>query len=63
MNKMLDIMHKMLKKALGSCDQAEIYGECGDVFSVDLEREEVKKVKHVKSTGIGVRVVRRKKIG
>lgn len=60
---MLDIMHKGLKKALKSCDQAEIYGECGDVFSVDLEREEVKKVKHVKSTGIGVRVVRGKKIG
>lgn len=60
---MLDIMHKMLKKALKHCDQAEIYGECGDVFSVDLEREEVKKVKHVKSTGIGVRVVRGKKIG
>jgi len=53
----------MLKKALESCDQAEIYGEKGDVLSVDLEREEVKKVKHVKSTGIGVRVVISNKVG
>jgi len=53
----------MLKKALESCDQAEIYGEEGDVLSVDLEREEVKKVKHVKSTGIGVRVVISNKVG
>ncbi len=60
---MFDIMHKGLKKALERCDQAEIYGECGDVLSVDLERGEVKKVKHVKSTGIGVRVVASKKIG
>ncbi len=60
---MLDIMHKALKKALESCDQAEIYGEKGDVLSIDLEREEVKKVKHVKSTGIGVRVVISNKVG
>ncbi len=40
---MFDIMHKGLKKALERCDQAEIYGECGDVLSVDLERGEVKK--------------------
>lgn len=60
---MFDIMHKGLKLALQSCDQAEIYGERGDVVSVELEREEVKKVKHVKSTGIGVRVVIASKIG
>ena len=60
---MLDIMHKALKQALESCDQAEIYGERGDVLNIDLEREEVKKVKHVKSTGIGVRVVISNKIG
>ena len=60
---MLDIMHEALKKALERCDQAEIYGERGDVLSIDLEREEVKKVKHVKSTGIGVRVVISNKIG
>jgi PmbA protein len=60
---MLDFMHEGLKKALERCDQAEIYGERGDVLSVDLEREEVKKVKHVKSTGIGVRVVISNKIG
>ncbi|MHC1599202.1 MAG: TldD/PmbA family protein [Candidatus Methanospirareceae archaeon] len=60
---MLDFMHKGLELALKSCDQAEIYGERGDVLSIDLEREEVKKVKHVKSTGIGVRVVISNKIG
>jgi PmbA protein len=61
---MLDIiMHKGLELALKSCDQAEIYGERGDVVSIELEREEVKKVKHVKSTGIGVRVVIANKIG
>jgi len=60
---MLDIMHKALKKALESCDQAEIYGERSNILSIDLEREEVKKVKHVKSTGIGVRVVISNKIG
>jgi PmbA protein len=60
---MLDFMHKGLKLALESCDQVEIYGERGDVFSIDLEREEVKKVKHVKSAGIGVRVVIANKIG
>lgn len=60
---MFDTMHKWLKKALESCDQAEIYGERSDVLSIDLEREEVKKVKHVKSTGIGVRVVISNKIG
>lgn len=60
---MFDIMHKALKKALESCDQVEIYGERGNVLSIDLEREEVKKVKHVKSAGIGVRVVLSNKIG
>jgi PmbA protein len=60
---MFDLMHNALKKALESCDQVEIYGERGDVLSIDLEREEVKKVKHVKSTGIGVRVVISNKIG
>ena len=60
---MFDIMYKALKKALGSCDQVEIYGERGDVLSIDLEREEVKTVKHIKSTGIGVRVVMSNKIG
>ncbi|HID19538.1 MAG TPA: TldD/PmbA family protein [Methanophagales archaeon] len=60
---MFDLMHKALKKALESCDLVEIYGERGDVLSIDLEREEVKKVKHVKSTGIGVRVVISNKIG
>ena len=60
---MLDFMHKGLKLALKSCDQAEIYGERSDVLSIDLEREEVKKVKHIKSTGIGVRVVISNKIG
>ncbi len=60
---MFDFMHKVLKEALESCDQVEIYGERGDVLSIDLEREEVKKVKHVKSTGIGVRVVISNKIG
>ena len=60
---MLDFMQKGLELALKSCDQAEIYGERGDVLSIELEREEVKKVKHVKSTGIGVRVVTANKIG
>jgi len=60
---MLDFMHKGLEMALESCDQVEIYGERGDVLSIDLEREEVKKVKHIKSTGIGVRVVIANKIG
>lgn len=60
---MQDFMHEGLKKALESCDQAEIYGERSDVLSIDLEREEVKKVKHVKSTGIGVRVVISNKMG
>lgn len=60
---MFDTMHKWLNKALESCDQAEIYGERSDILSIDLEREEVKKMKHVKSTGIGVRVVISNKIG
>ncbi len=60
---MLDFMHKGLELAVKSCDQAEIYGECGNVLSIELEREEVKKVKHIKSTGIGVRVVIANKIG
>ena len=60
---MFDIMHKGLKKALESCDQAEFFGERNNILSIDLEREEVKKVKHVKSTGIGVRVVVSNKIG
>ena len=60
---MFEIMHKALKKALECCDQVEIYGERGNVLSIDLERDEVKKVKHIKSTGIGVRVVISNKIG
>jgi len=60
---MFDIMHKGLRKALESCDQAEFFGERNNILSIDLEREEVKKVKHVKSTGIGVRVVISNKIG
>ncbi|MBE0516970.1 MAG: TldD/PmbA family protein [Methanophagales archaeon] len=60
---MFEFMRKGLRMASESCDQAEIYGERGDILSVDLEREEVKKVKHVKSTGIGVRVVLSNKIG
>ncbi len=60
---MFDIMHKGLKKVLKSCDQAEFFGERNNILSIDLEREEVKKVKHVKSTGIGVRVVISNKIG
>lgn len=60
---MFEFMRKGLKMASERCDQAEIYGERGDILSVDLEREEVKKVKHVKSTGIGVRVVLSTKIG
>jgi len=62
---MFDLMKKMLQRALkeSECEQAEIYGERGDVLSVDLERSEVKKVKHIKSTGVGVRVVVSKKIG
>ena len=60
---MFEFMRKGLKIASESCDQAEIYGERGDILSIDLEREEVKKVKHVKSTGIGVRVVISNKIG
>jgi PmbA protein len=63
MIKMFDIMHRALKKALERCDQVEIYGEKGDTLSVDLEGEEVKKVKHVQSTGIGVRVVLSQKVG
>ncbi len=59
----LELMRSGLKKAVASCDQAEIYGERGDVFSIDLEREEIKKVKHVQSVGIGVRVVISNKIG
>ncbi|MHC1610708.1 MAG: TldD/PmbA family protein [Candidatus Methanospirareceae archaeon] len=60
---MLDFMHKGLKLALKSCDQVEIYGERSDVLTIDLEREEVKKIKHLKSTGIGVRVVISNKVG
>jgi PmbA protein len=60
---MFEFMRRGLKIASESCDQAEVYGERSDILSIDLEREEVKKVKHVKSTGIGVRVVLSKKIG
>lgn len=60
---MFDIMHKGLNKALEICDQVELFGERSDILSIDLEREEVKKMKHVKSTGIGVRVVISKKVG
>jgi len=58
-----DILHKGLNKALEACDHAEFFGERSDLLSIDLERDEVKKLKHVKSTGIGVRVVLRGKIG
>lgn len=60
---MFDIMHEGLKKALKSCDHVEFFGERGNILSIDLEGEEVKKVKHVKSRGIGVRVVVSNKIG
>jgi PmbA protein len=60
---MLDFMHKGLELALKNCDQVEIYGERGNVLSIELEREEVKKLKHVKGAGIGVRVVIANKIG
>jgi PmbA protein len=60
---MLEIMHKGLELALKNCDQVELYGERGNVLSIELEREEVKKLKHVKGAGIGVRVVIANKIG
>jgi len=60
---MFEFLYRGLTKALESGDQAEVYGERSDILSIELEREEVKKVKHVKSTGIGVRVVISKKIG
>jgi PmbA protein len=56
-------MHKGLELALKNCDQVEVYGERGNVLSIELEREEVKKLKHVKGAGIGVRVVIANKIG
>jgi PmbA protein len=58
-----DIARMVLKKALERSDQAEVYGEWGDVLSIAVEREEIKKVKHVRSTGIGVRVALSKKLG
>lgn len=62
---MHEIMHKGLKLALkcSDCDQVEIYGELSDVLCIDLEREEVKRVKRVKSRGVGVRVIISNKIG
>ncbi|RZN36568.1 MAG: TldD/PmbA family protein [Methanophagales archaeon ANME-1-THS] len=60
---MFEFLYKGLTKALESCDQAEIYGEQSDIMTIDLEREEVKKMKHVRGTGIGVRVIIAKKIG
>jgi len=61
---MFDIMRSGLKKAseLGA-SAAEIYGERGDILSIELERGEVKKVKHVRSSGIGVRVLMSEKMG
>jgi len=61
---MFDIMRSGLKKAfeLGA-SAVEIYGERGEILNIELEREEVKKVKHVRSTGIGVRVLVSKKMG
>ena len=61
---MFDIMRSGLKKAskLGA-SAAEIYGERGDILSIELERGEVKKVKHVRSSGIGVRVLISRKMG
>lgn len=60
---MFEFMYKGLKKALEGCDQVEFYGERSDILSIDLEREEVKKMKRVRGMGIGVRVVIEKKIG
>ena len=60
---MFDILRSGLKKASELGARAEIYGERGDILSIELERGKVKKVKHVKSTGIGVRVLISKKIG
>lgn len=56
-------MHKGLKKALKRCSQVEIYGERGNVLSMEIEKEEIKKAKRVYSGGIGVRVVISNKIG
>ncbi len=58
-----DIMHSGLKNALEVSDHAEIYGERGDMLSIELERGIVKTVKRVKSAGIGVRVVIARKMG
>ncbi len=60
---MLDLLHTGLEFAAPHCDQVELYGERGDVLSIELEREEVKTVRHVRSAGIGVRVVISNKIG
>ncbi len=62
---MFDIMRFGMKKVseLVSDAHAEIYGERGDVLSIELERGEVKSVRRIKSTGIGVRVVMAKKMG
>jgi PmbA protein len=60
---MFELLRQGLEQAVQSCDQAELYAERGDVLSIDLERNEVKKMKHVRSTGIGVRVIIGQKIG
>lgn len=60
---MFELLRQGLELAVQSCDQAELYAERSDVLSIDLERDEVKKMKHVRGTGIGVRVVIGQKIG
>ncbi|MBN1456025.1 MAG: TldD/PmbA family protein [Methanomicrobia archaeon] len=60
---MLDLLRTALEFAAPRCDQVELYGEKGDVLSIELERDEVKTVRYVKSIGIGVRVVIANKIG
>ena len=60
---MLDLLRTALEFAAMRCDQIELYGERGDVLSVELERDAVKTARYVRSTGIGVRVVIANKIG
>lgn len=60
---MFELLRKGLALAVQSCDQVELYAERSDVLSIDLERDEVKKMKHVRGTGIGVRVAIGQKIG
>ncbi len=59
----LDLMHSGLKRAMELSDHAEIYGERGDILSIELERGAVKAVKRIRSTGIGVRVVIGRRMG